>query len=70
MLASPLVSVHGEFSNASPGGHLMRKLFLLTVFLFPAFAAALHAQDQSETKRYLYLSTPDAAQAEGLPARD
>ena len=48
----------------------MRKLFLLTVFLFPAFAAARHAQDQSETKRYLYLSTPDAAQAEGLPARD
>ncbi len=43
----------------------MRKLLLLTVFSLAAFATALHAQDQSETKRYLYLSTPDAAQVEG-----
>ncbi len=43
----------------------MRKLLLLTVFCLTAFAAGLHAQDQSETRRYLYLSTPDAAQLEG-----
>jgi len=43
----------------------MRKLLLLTVFCLPAFAAALQAQDRSETSRYLYLSTPDAAQVEG-----
>ena len=43
----------------------MRKLFLLTAFCVLAFASNLHAQDQSETKRYLYLSTPDAAQVEG-----
>jgi DNA-binding beta-propeller fold protein YncE len=43
----------------------MRKLLLLTAVCFPAFAATLHAQDRSETQRYLYLSTPDAAQVEG-----
>ena len=43
----------------------MRKPLLLAALCFPALAATLHAQDQSETKRYLYLSTPDAAQVEG-----
>ena len=43
----------------------MRKLLLLAIFSLLVFAPALQAQNQSETKRYLYLSTPDAAQVEG-----
>ena len=38
---------------------------LVTLLLLLTASAALQAQDRSETKRYLYLSTPDAAQLEG-----
>ena len=43
----------------------MRKLLLFTVIYLLAFAPIMQAQAQSETRRYLYLSTPDAAQVEG-----
>ncbi|MDP7455503.1 MAG: hypothetical protein QGF62_02895, partial [Gammaproteobacteria bacterium] len=43
----------------------MRNFLLLTVLCSLAYASTLSAQNQSETKRYLYLSTPDAAQVEG-----
>ena len=43
----------------------MRKYLLLLVAGFLVLAAALQAQAQGELKRYLYLSTPDAAQEQG-----
>ena len=43
----------------------MRKFLPLTILCFLAFASTLTAQNQSDIKRYLYLSTPDAAQVEG-----
>ena len=43
----------------------MRKLFLSTVFCLWACAPSQQAENPSETQRYLYLSTPDAAQVEG-----
>ena len=43
----------------------MQKIILLALFNLLVFVPALHAQNQSETKRFLYLSTPDAAQEEG-----
>ena len=43
----------------------MQKIILLALFNLLVFVPALHAQNQSETKRFLYLSTPDAAQVEG-----
>ena len=42
----------------------MRNL-LLTICCLLTFSSTLNAQDQSGLKRYLYLSTPDAAQVEG-----
>ena len=44
----------------------MQKIILLALFNLLVFVPALHAQNQSETKRFLYLSTPDAAQVEGM----
>jgi len=43
----------------------MQKIILLALFNLLVFVPALHAQNNSEIKRYLYLSTPDAAQVEG-----
>ena len=43
----------------------MRNFLPLTVLCLLAFASTLSAQNQSDIKRYLYLSTPDAAQVEG-----
>ena len=43
----------------------MQKIILLALFNLLVFVPALHAQNQSETNRFLYLSTPDAAQVEG-----
>jgi hypothetical protein len=43
----------------------MRKLSLFAVLLLGACAPGEPAENESETRRYLYLSTPDAAQVEG-----
>jgi len=43
----------------------MRKTILLVILTLLTYVPTLYAQNQSETKRYLYLSTPDAAQVEG-----
>ena len=43
----------------------MQKIILFALLNLLVFVPALHAQNQSETKRFLYLSTPDAAQVEG-----
>ena len=51
--------------DSSYRGVPMQKIILLALFNLLVFVPALHAQNQSETKRFLYLSTPDAAQVEG-----
>ena len=43
----------------------MQKIILFALFNLLVFVPALHAQNQTETKRFLYLSTPDAAQVDG-----
>ncbi len=43
----------------------MQKIILFALLNLLVFVPALHAQTNSEIKRYLYLSTPDAAQVEG-----
>ena len=43
----------------------MRNFLTLTILCFLTFASTLTAQNPSDIKRYLYLSTPDAAQVEG-----
>jgi len=43
----------------------MRKFAFVTIVFLWACAPGEQAENQSETQRYLYLSTPDAAQVEG-----